>query len=158
METKKQQKKTGRFTIFGVFICLSCMLRVFETSIYIQPQKFLCPHKRHKERILIELCTFIAHFLVNFIEKYYVEPDFEHPQLQVCASRVYPISLNATTGNRYKRMLNIKKFSGHIFPSIQVHLFDYTTNFTLCNKIATITFHKRMRDELQLDGAESLKN
>ncbi|MGM0407934.1 MAG: riboflavin biosynthesis protein RibF [Bacteroidota bacterium] len=71
---------------------------------------------------------------------------------------VYAISLNTTTGNRYKGMLNIKKFSDHIFPSIQVHLFDYTTNYTLRNIMATITFHKRMRDELQLDGAESLKN
>ncbi len=70
---------------------------------------------------------------------------------------VYAISLTASGENRYKGMLNIKQFKDQLFPSIQVHLFDYTTNYTLRNETATITFHKRMRDELQLDGAKSLK-
>ncbi|MFP4024282.1 MAG: riboflavin biosynthesis protein RibF [Thiohalospira sp.] len=70
---------------------------------------------------------------------------------------VYAISLTSSGKNRYKGMLNIKQFNDQLLPSIQVHLFDYSTNYTLRNKTATITFHKRMRDELQLDGAESLK-
>jgi FAD synthase len=37
-------------------------------------------------------------------------------------------------------------------------LFDYSPSESLINQSATITFHKRMRDELQLDGAELLKN
>ncbi len=71
---------------------------------------------------------------------------------------VYAISLNAEGDKRYKGMLNIKKFSDTIMPSVQVHLFDYSTNYTLRNKTATITFHKRMRNELKFDGAETLKN
>lgn len=69
---------------------------------------------------------------------------------------VYAVSLNVD-GNRYRGMLNIKLFEGVNFPSIQVHLFDYDSNFNLRNKEATITFHKRMRDELQLDNPQSLK-
>jgi len=71
---------------------------------------------------------------------------------------VYAISLNANDNRRFKGMLNIKKFTENKLPGVQVHLFDYSTDYTLRNKTATITFHKRMRDELQLDGADSLKN
>jgi riboflavin kinase/FMN adenylyltransferase len=70
---------------------------------------------------------------------------------------VYAVSLNCEK-ERYKGMLNIKVFSDDEYPSIQVHLFDYNSNFTMIGKEATITFHKRMRDELQLENKESLKN
>ncbi len=69
---------------------------------------------------------------------------------------VYAVSLTSE-GARYRGMLNIKTFKGSNFPSIQIHLFDYDSNFNLRNKEATITFHKRMRDELQLDDPQSLK-
>ncbi len=69
---------------------------------------------------------------------------------------VYAISLNCED-DRYRGMLNIKIFSDTNQPGVQVHLFDYDSNFILKAKYATITFHKRMRDELQLNDTESLK-
>lgn len=69
---------------------------------------------------------------------------------------VYAVSLN-TEGTRYRGMLNIKTFKDSSFPSIQVHLFDYDSNFNLREKEATITFHKRMRNELQLGDTHKLK-
>ncbi len=70
---------------------------------------------------------------------------------------VYAVSLTLE-GVRYRGMLNIKTFKDLNLPSIQVHLFDYDSNFNLKNKEATITFHKRIRDELQLNNVQSLKN
>ena len=69
---------------------------------------------------------------------------------------VYAISLNCD-GERYRGMLNIKIFSDTNHPGVQVHFFDYISDYGLKGKLATITFHKRMRDELQLNDAESLK-
>lgn len=70
---------------------------------------------------------------------------------------VYAISLNCNK-ERFRGMLNIKVFSESNLPSIQVHLFDYDSNLKLIGKEATITFHKRMRDELQIENTESLKS
>jgi len=70
---------------------------------------------------------------------------------------VYAISLSVEE-ERYRGMLNIKIFKETPIPSIQVHLFEYDSNFNLRDKEATITFHKRMRDELQLNNVQSLKN
>lgn len=69
---------------------------------------------------------------------------------------VYAISLNADK-DRYKGMLNIKAFKDSQIPSIQIHLFDYDSNFNLREKEATITFHKRMRNELRLEDTQRLK-
>lgn len=69
---------------------------------------------------------------------------------------VYAVSVQSN-GQRYRGMLNIKPVLNNK-SSVQVHLFDYDINFSLINKEATITFHKRMRDELQLNSSESLKN
>jgi len=69
---------------------------------------------------------------------------------------VYAISLNAK-GERFRGMLNIKSFRDSDKPSIQIHLFNYNSTFELIDQDAIITFHKRMRDELKLDNAESLK-
>jgi riboflavin kinase/FMN adenylyltransferase len=69
---------------------------------------------------------------------------------------VYAVSLNSEN-ERYRGMLNIKVFSDSELPSVQVHLFNYNSNFNLIGKEATITFHKRMRDELQLENSKSLK-
>lgn len=69
---------------------------------------------------------------------------------------VYAVSVTCND-NRYRGMLNIKRVSEDKDPSIQVHLFEYDSNFKLTGKEATITFHKRMRNELKLHGNESLK-
>ena len=69
---------------------------------------------------------------------------------------VYAVSIDCE-GNRYRGMLNIKIFPETNKPSVQVHLFDYNSNFVLEGKLATITFHKKMRSELQLNDSESLK-
>lgn len=69
---------------------------------------------------------------------------------------VYAVSLTVDD-ERYRGMLNIKAFKDSQVPSVQLHLFDYDSNFNLRKKEATITFHKRMRDELQLESAQSLK-
>ncbi|HAF29245.1 MAG TPA: riboflavin biosynthesis protein RibF [Bacteroidales bacterium] len=69
---------------------------------------------------------------------------------------VYAISLNCNQ-KRYRGMLNIKIYADSDRPGIQVHLFDYDTNFKLIHKEVTLTFHKRMRDELQINDAKDLK-
>jgi riboflavin kinase/FMN adenylyltransferase len=69
---------------------------------------------------------------------------------------VYAVSLTVD-GERYRGMLNIKAFKESQVPSVQVHLFDYDSNFNLRGKEATITFHKRMRDELRLESTQGLK-
>ena len=69
---------------------------------------------------------------------------------------VYAISVNCED-KRYRGMLNIKRTSEEKVPSIQVHLFEYDSNFKLTGKETTVTFHKRMRDELKLSNTESLK-
>lgn len=69
---------------------------------------------------------------------------------------VYAVSLNC--GNdRYRGMLNIKTFPNKKHQSIQVHLFDYEKSCKLEGKVAMISFHKRMRDELKLNNEDSLK-
>ena len=70
---------------------------------------------------------------------------------------VYAISLNYKD-QRYRGMLNIKVVKESDEPIIQIHLFDFNSNSMLVNENTTITFHKRMRDELQLNNAESLKS
>ncbi|MBI9053747.1 MAG: hypothetical protein JEY96_08000 [Bacteroidales bacterium] len=70
---------------------------------------------------------------------------------------VYAISAECD-GNRYRGMLNIKTYCDEKEPSVQMHLFDYDSNYNLRGKIATIAFHKRMRNELQLDTSGSLKD
>ena len=55
-------------------------------------------------------------------------------------------------------MLNIKTKDEEAKPDIQVHLFDYYSEFILENKNATVTFHKRMRDELNIDDSKKLKD
>lgn len=67
---------------------------------------------------------------------------------------VYAVSLDCDN-IRYRGMLNIKLSDETNYPSVQVHLFDYNSN--LEGKLATITFHKRMRNELKLNDADSLK-
>lgn len=67
---------------------------------------------------------------------------------------VYAVSLE-NGKQRLRGMLNIKTLDGNC--SIQVHLFDYDSNYTLINKKVTITFHKRMRDELQINNSKNLK-
>jgi len=69
---------------------------------------------------------------------------------------VYAISAECD-GRRYRGMLNIKIYSDNKKPSVQVHLFDYDLNFALEGKTATISFHKRMRNELKLNSSDSLK-
>lgn len=67
---------------------------------------------------------------------------------------VYAVSIDCDN-TRYRGMLNIKTFTETNNPGVLVHLFDYDSN--LEGKISTISFHKRMRDELKLDDADSLK-
>jgi riboflavin kinase/FMN adenylyltransferase len=69
---------------------------------------------------------------------------------------VYAISAECDS-QRYRGMLNIKTYSDNKEPSLQIHLFDYDLNFALEGKMATIAFHKRMRDELKLHSSDSLK-
>lgn len=70
---------------------------------------------------------------------------------------VYAVSIEYD-GIRYRGMLNIKWYPETKRPSVQIHLFQSDSNFILAGKLATITFHKRMRDELQLNDSTSLKN
>ncbi|MFC2096231.1 bifunctional riboflavin kinase/FMN adenylyltransferase [Bacteroidota bacterium] len=69
---------------------------------------------------------------------------------------VYAVSLNYMN-ERYRGMLNIKILKESNTPSIQIHLFDYNSNAVLVGENTTVTFHKRMRDELQLDSSDNLK-
>jgi len=69
---------------------------------------------------------------------------------------VYAVNVNCEN-NRYRGMLNIKHAAEENNPSIQVHLFEYDSNFNLTAKEATVTFHKRMRNELRLEDSDRLK-
>ncbi len=70
---------------------------------------------------------------------------------------LYAVSL-CYNNDRYRGMLNIKQSDDKEELSIQIHLFDYDLNNAMIGVETTITFHKRMRDELQLNTSESLKN
>lgn len=85
-----------------------------------------------------------------------LEMIIEEKEKLVPKEGVYAVSIECED-NKYRGMLNIKIFPERDTPSVQVHLFDYDSNFTLEGKDVTITFHKRMRDELQLNDSESLK-
>jgi riboflavin kinase / FMN adenylyltransferase len=67
---------------------------------------------------------------------------------------VYAVSLSCDDFN-YRGMLNIKNTT-ELQPSIQVHLFDLEPNHNLIGKLATLTFHKRMRGELMFGKADDL--
>src|SRR6056297_915896 len=69
--------------------------------------------------------------------------------------RVYAISL-LYGALRYKGMLNIKQFEDGSDISLEVHLFDHDHEAELREKIVTIHFHKRMREELNLNNSQSL--
>lgn len=60
---------------------------------------------------------------------------------------VYAVGVESE-GRRLRGMLNVKTNDEESKPDIQVHLFDYYSEFILENKTATVTFHKRMRDEI----------
>ncbi|MCG8409979.1 MAG: bifunctional riboflavin kinase/FMN adenylyltransferase [Bacteroidales bacterium] len=68
---------------------------------------------------------------------------------------VYAISIKHKD-TRYRGMLNIKTYDTKN-PSVQVHLFDYNTSTSLENQNVIVSFHKRMRNELQLNSSDSLK-
>ncbi len=70
---------------------------------------------------------------------------------------VYAVSLNCDK-TEYRGMLNIKGYPNREFPSIQIHLFSYNPKKTLIGKEVSLTFHKRMRDELQINNKKNLKN
>ena len=70
---------------------------------------------------------------------------------------VYAIGVESE-GRRLRGMLNVKTKDENAKPDIQVHVFDYYSEFILENKYATITFHKRMRDELNIDNSKKLKD
>jgi len=85
-----------------------------------------------------------------------LEMVIEEKEKLVPKDGVYAISVES--GNkRYRGMLNIKTSADGNMPSVQAHLFDYDINYSLINKQATITFHKRMRDELQLNDSDCLR-
>lgn len=70
---------------------------------------------------------------------------------------VYAVSLSCDDCY-YRGMLNIKNIDGAEQPSLQIHLFDLEKLHNLKGKLATLTFHKRMRGELILNKTEDLKN
>ena len=70
---------------------------------------------------------------------------------------VYAVGVESE-GRRLRGMLNIKTKDEDTKPDIQVHLFDYYSEFILENKTATVTFHKRMRDEICIDNSKILKD
>jgi len=70
---------------------------------------------------------------------------------------VYAISL-IYGSLKYKGMLNVKKFEDCDDVSLEVHLFDHDHEAELRGEIVTIQFHKRMRDELNLNNTKSLHN
>ena len=70
---------------------------------------------------------------------------------------VYAVSLTCND-SYYRGMLNIKNLNNTNIPGVQVHLFDLEPNHDLIDKMATITFHKRMRGELMLNKTDDLKN
>jgi riboflavin kinase/FMN adenylyltransferase len=86
-----------------------------------------------------------------------LEVIIEEKEKLVPKDGVYAVSL-VCEKNRYRGMLNIKSLPECCKQSMQVHLFDYDINYSLINKEATITFHKRMRDELCISDIETLKS
>lgn len=70
---------------------------------------------------------------------------------------VYAVGVESE-GRRLRGMLNVKTKEEDSKPDIQVHLFDYYSEFILENKNATVSFHKRMRNELNIDDSKKLKN
>lgn len=68
---------------------------------------------------------------------------------------VYAISL-VCSEYKYKGMLNVKQFGDKEKVSVEVHLFGHDHELELRGKIVTIRFHKRMRDELQIDEDQAL--
>ena len=70
---------------------------------------------------------------------------------------VYAVSVDYEK-KKFRGMLNIKTRNENNNPDIQVHLFDYKPDYGLEGELVTISFHKRMRDELQLDDSESLSS
>jgi riboflavin kinase/FMN adenylyltransferase len=68
---------------------------------------------------------------------------------------VYAISL-VYNQFRYKGMLNIKRFENEKEVSVEVHLFGHDHEVELRGRIATLRFHKRMRDELQINEVQTL--
>jgi riboflavin kinase/FMN adenylyltransferase len=69
---------------------------------------------------------------------------------------VYAISL-VHCHSKYKGMLNIKKHNDRNSVTVEVHLFNHNSGKDLREKIATVYFHKRMRDELSLNDEKSFK-
>jgi len=68
---------------------------------------------------------------------------------------VYAISL-VDSEFKYKGMLNVKQFGEGESVSVEIHLFGHDHEMELRGKIVTIRFHKRMRDELQIDENRAL--
>ncbi|MCF8335334.1 MAG: riboflavin biosynthesis protein RibF [Bacteroidales bacterium] len=68
---------------------------------------------------------------------------------------VYAVSL-LCCHHKYKGMLNIKQFDEGEGVSVEVHLFGHDHELELRDEIATIRFHKRMRDELQIHEDQAL--
>lgn len=58
---------------------------------------------------------------------------------------------------KMKAMLNIKKFHDQTLPSVQIHIFNYDSSYNFIGRHAEVTFHKRMREELQLLNHEELQ-
>jgi len=69
---------------------------------------------------------------------------------------VYAIQL-MMEGALYRGMLNIKHPIDQEFPSLQMHLFDFNAHFDVAGHIGTLSFHKRMRQELVLTNKEQLR-
>lgn len=68
---------------------------------------------------------------------------------------VYAVSL-VYSRYKYKGMLNVKQFEGEEKVSVEVHLFEHDHELELRRKIATLRFHKRMRDELKIGEDQAL--
>jgi len=79
----------------------------------------------------------------------------EEPVKLIPPQGVYAISL-LHGALRYRGMLNIKQFEECSDVSVEVHLFDHDHEAELRGKLVTIQFHKRMREELNLDNSRSL--
>ena len=67
---------------------------------------------------------------------------------------VYAISL-IYGSLKYKGMLNIKQFEERADVRVEVHLFDHDHEAELRGQVVTLQFHKRMREELNLNNTES---
>jgi riboflavin kinase / FMN adenylyltransferase len=70
---------------------------------------------------------------------------------------VYAVGVESE-GRRLRGMLNIKTKDADSKPDIQLHIFEYSSEINLENKNVTVTFHKRMRDELNIDDSKKLKD